>query len=220
MSKNLKRYFFIIFSILLIISFLILGFWQLKRKSYKEDLINRIKAQMKLDEVEYRNNIENKIYRHFKFTGKFDNEKKLYVYGSNSHKETNGYFILTPFIMDNGKKIIVVRGWTKDRMQTFNLAHKDDLSGIIINSDKPGRFTPRADLSNKLFYSFDVEKMAEYLSIDLENFFVIEANNKNLVKTNVNKFITIYNKHIEYIFTWFTLAIFTFIIFITNLKKL
>jgi surfeit locus 1 family protein len=220
MSKNLKRIIFLIFSTILIIIFISLGFWQLKRKAYKQELIEIINQQISLSEVPYSNSVEDKLYRHFKFSGSFNNKDRIFVYGSNEKNGNNGYFILTPFLMDNGNSTLVIRGWTKNIDPYIEMEDKNSFSGILIKPSKSGFFTPNPDLKANIFYSFDIERIKKSLNIDIEDFMVIAISDTNLVKPSLKKFIYVYNMHIEYIFTWFTLAIFTFIILVLNRKKL
>jgi surfeit locus 1 family protein len=220
MCKNLKRIIFIIFSAILIVIFISLGFWQIKRKLYKEEFIKTINKQISLEEIDYNDSIRDKLYRHFKFSGSFNNRDRLFVYSSNGENENNGYFLLTPFLMDNGNTVLVIRGWTKNINHYTELADKNTFSGVLIKPSKSGFFTPAPDLKSNIFYSFDVEKIKKSLNIELTDFIVIEISNANLVKPNVEKFIHVYNRHIEYIFTWFTLAVFTFTMLVFNRKKL
>jgi surfeit locus 1 family protein len=214
MHKNSKRIIFIVFSLILVAIFLSLGFWQLKRKTYKDDLIKNIREQIKFPSIKYEDK-GNIFYRKFEFSGKFDNNIKLFVYGSNKSNQKNGYFFLTSFKLKNGKNILVLREWIQN-IKNLNMKEQNNFEGLVVKSDHLNFFTPNPDLKNKIFYSFDVNHISQSVGINFENFFVIE-NSSNI---NIEKFTTIHNRHFEYIITWFTLAFFTFIMLITNIQKL
>jgi surfeit locus 1 family protein len=218
MKKSSKRIIFIIFSITLIAIFLSLGLWQLKRKIYKDELIIQINNQIALPEIKYQDSEKKILYRNMIFTGNFEDDIKLFIYGSNNENEKNGYFVLMPFRLDSGDLILVVRGWVQNIKDQIEFETKNQIAGLVIKSDRESNFTPEADLKNKVFYSFNIQKISKLLKVKLKDFILIEKFSNS--KVNLDKFIIIYNKHIEYIITWFTLALFTSIILIFNRKNI
>jgi surfeit locus 1 family protein len=222
MKHNSKRNIFTVFSIILILTFLALGFWQLKRKAYKEELLEARNSQAALPEIEYKNIIENKIHRHFTFTGKFCEKSRIFIYGSNNFDQKNGYFVAMPFILDNGGVILVLRAWVKDLKSEIKLKNLEKFSGTVIKSDKANLFTPEPDLKKHVFYCFNIDKINKSLIVNFEDFIVIQKpdNDSRLNYINLDRFFNVYNRHFEYVLTWFSLAFFTFIIFIFYRKKL
>ena len=219
MKQSSKKIIFICFSITMILIFILLGFWQLNRKLYKENLIKIIETQTSLAETKYDPQEKNILYRNFKFSGNFE-DQLLFVYGVNKFDQVNGYFLLMPFVLESGERILVIRGWSRD-IESLRFFDRKEFSGLVVGQDKVGFFTPAPDLNQNIFYSFDVGEINRLLKTDFQDFLVIEQNtNHSLIKVNKNKFINIYNRHFEYIITWFTLALFTTILLVVNRKKL
>jgi surfeit locus 1 family protein len=219
MKQSSKKIIFICFSVTMILIFILLGFWQLNRKIYKENLIKKIEIQTRLTETKYNPEEKDVLYRNFKFSGRFE-DRLLFVYGTNKSNEVNGYFLLMPFILESGQKILVMRGWSRD-IDSVRFFDRKEFSGLVVGTDKAGFFTPAPDLNKNIFYSFDISKINQLLKTDFQDFFIIEKNtNHSFAEVNQNKFINIYNRHFEYIITWFTLAFFTTILLLVNRKKL
>ena len=90
-----------------------LGVWQLQRLTWKENLIATVSGHMtaapvSLDDA-LKLSADDVQYRKVALTGHFDNARENYVFTT----DVNGdpvYHVLTPFITDDGRTLMVDRG--------------------------------------------------------------------------------------------------------------
>ena len=90
-----------------------LGLWQLERAAYKESI--ELKFEQRLGEpyllFSAQQDLSNIEYRKLELRGRFDNTHNLLV-DNQLHQGRAGYYVLTPLLLDDSDKIILVnRGW-------------------------------------------------------------------------------------------------------------
>lgn len=100
---------------LLLILLLNLGFWQLNRAEEKRVLIEKQTQSMKTTSLQLtamtEDNSEKLRYKKATIRGHYDNAHQILL-DNQIFKGKAGYFVFTPFIVENGKKAILVnRGW-------------------------------------------------------------------------------------------------------------
>ena len=218
MNLIFKRNLFIIFAIFVIISFITLAIWQIHRKSQKDALISEIHSQTIMPSINFDNREEggNVFYRKYLFKGKFI-KQNYYIYGSNFESQKNGYFIASPFLLKGGKKILVIKGWSQYPNALIQDNFKE-FEGIIIKKSH-NKYAPFPNLQKNIYYSFDLDYIANNINIESQYFVISTKEMMGLEKINISKFTNIYNRHTEYIITWFTLAFFTFIMTLMYWRK-
>ncbi|MEM7071599.1 MAG: SURF1 family protein, partial [Pseudomonadota bacterium] len=114
---------------------MILGVWQIQRLHWKQDLINRLNAQIKQPAILLDNQIENGEeveFRHFNLDGHFI-DKTYYLIARSANGE-NGFRLISPFIHQNDQTIMIDRGWIKFDMKNLEFAvptGQIQLTGIL-----------------------------------------------------------------------------------------
>ena len=107
---------------------LALGTWQVKRLSWKLDLIERVEARAHADPVDAPAAKEwpalgdpaEYEYRRVKLSGTFLNDREVQVYTVTDLGP--GYWVMTPLKRDDGSSIIVNRGFVpSDRRERYGL---------------------------------------------------------------------------------------------------
>lgn len=202
-------------TIIISISFIILtsfGFWQLYRLKLKQELISHINQKIEKEAVELPKNFlphQDSAYTKYKLHGKFVENKDMFLYGSNFALPSKaGYFILTPFLTDDGEYILVNRGWA----ETKNAPLQNDLKEIVVMLMLPKKAsfaTPNNDLVKNVWLSIDLSEAAHYTGLDLkQNFYLtmIEGND-DLLLPPPKEFTKLRNNHLEYAITWFSLSL-------------
>jgi surfeit locus 1 family protein len=104
-----------IFVILGVIVLVKLGFWQLDRLQQKRDINALMSERWKqepfdLNTQEIPSDLEELEYRHVQATGKFDYAHQILL-SHQTYNETPGSILVTPLILDDGRAILVARGW-------------------------------------------------------------------------------------------------------------
>ncbi|CAL9386968.1 putative SURF1-like protein [Streptomyces sp. enrichment culture] len=95
-----------------------LGFWQLHRHEHKVALNRVIAASLAAEPVPAESLTapgaaveRDKLYRRVTATGHFDTADEVVVRRRTNADDEVGYHVLTPFVLDDGKVLLVNRGW-------------------------------------------------------------------------------------------------------------
>ena len=211
MSKNkfLKYFFFNIIGLLILVS---LGTWQLERLQWKERYINKIVTQMSLPAIYINSNnilkLDNLRYRKIKISGHYLYDKKITIH-SKVYNKIVGKHLVVPFKTNFGY-ILVNRGFVPNNKK-FNIeknTNRIEISGIINLVNKKSYFTPDNDIQNNNWYYINIQDYKEYSKLNLLDFYIIEENNSfEVIPIGSQYNIDIPNDHLQYAFTWFSLAI-------------
>ncbi len=92
-----------------------LGQWQLSRAEYKENIQTLINDRQNLPPIDYElapTNIDEQLYLPVNINGYFDTNHQILL-DNRVVNHAAGYDVYTPFIMNNGKAILINRGWVK-----------------------------------------------------------------------------------------------------------
>ena len=193
-----------------------LGVWQLQRLQWKLGLIAEVNGHMtappvSLDDM-LRLNRDAAQYRRVALSGRFDNSKEAYVFTTGAAGEPV-YHILTPIRTDDGRVLLVDRGYVpKDRRDPATRMPVDGetrLVGVWRVPDAPGAFTPAADALHRIWYARDLRGIAAADHIRLAAPVVIEADaapNPGGWPKGGQTVVSFRNEHLSYAVTWFGLA--------------
>ena len=156
------------FSVLLaFIILLALGTWQMDRKGQKAALLEKLE-RVNDDIIEHQSvninedNLDNWLYRKLQIDGNFISDKSLFVFAHLSEPRGSyggaGYWIVTPFLADNGKLIIINRGFIpQDMIDDFfegkNQYDKEKITGYVRMFEEKNFFTPTTDYDRKIYIS-------------------------------------------------------------------
>ncbi|MDF3302206.1 SURF1 family cytochrome oxidase biogenesis protein [Streptomyces tropicalis] len=105
-------------ALLLIPTMIRLGFWQLHRHDHRQALNKVIDASLAAKPVAAESLTSvggtvahDDIYRRVTAKGRFDTAHELVVRRRTNADDQVGYHVLTPFVLDDGKVLLVNRGW-------------------------------------------------------------------------------------------------------------
>lgn len=201
-----------------------LGAWQVQRLHWKEDLLARMAAQMTapsavlpVSPADWRA----LDYRRFEINGRFRHDLEQ-ILGPRSHRRVSGYHVLTPFVLADGRMLLVNRGWVPQaardpaRRPQGQLDGPQSLSGVLRSDLKRGQWTPDYDAKARLWYWYDVAGIARVSGLKLLPV-VLQADAAELPGglpiagvTNID----IANNHLQYAITWFALAAVALVMFV------
>jgi surfeit locus 1 family protein len=196
-----------------------LGVWQgMIRLPWKLALIatmndHMVAAPVGLDKIVALHG-EEAQYRRVTLHGRFDHAKEAYVFTTGGG--TGVYHVLTPFIVDDGRILIVDRGLvTKEKLDPAmrvagSVSGETQVTGVWRTPDKAGFFTPAPDAAHRVWYSRDLAAIAAADHIALAAPVVIEADaapNPGGWPKGGQTLVDLPNSHLSYAVTWFGLAI-------------
>lgn len=196
-----------------------LGIWQLERLQWKLALIATVNRHMSepalsLDTISSMT-ADQAQYRRVTLRGHFKHNKEAYVFTT----DTEGlpvYHVLTPFVSDDGRMLMVDRGAVpKDRLdpntrRAGNVPGEVQVTGIWRTPDAPGFFTPAPELSHHIWYARDLAGIAAVDQITLSAPVTIEADatpNPGGWPKGGQTVVSFRNQHLSYAITWFGLAV-------------
>lgn len=197
-----------------------LGTWQVFRLQWKDDLIARVDARVHAAPIAAPDNWsqitrENSEYLHVVINGKY-----LYKAQSFSYALTDlgdGYWVMTPMQLEDGKIIYVNRGFVPTaNKDAFAAAAPDNdtvnqrLSGLLRISEPKGAFLRNNIPAQNKWYSRDVAAMAEHAGLHPVAPYFIDADknqSSNALPVSGLTQIKFPNNHLQYAITWYVMAI-------------
>lgn len=214
------------FVIAIVLSFTVLGFWQLGKFYDKQWLVNKTQDQVSKKPIKNITNFDNTIlYSKVRLKGSFIPKKDVHLYAQASGRATDnnnlGYYLLSPFRTTDGKIIMVMRGGFRamHKRVLYYIKNKDyeKLTGILLPNEKTGMLTPGNDIKNNLWFNVDLGTMSKALGLPLENVYLLQVDANNLPDIvspiSMQNHVNVDNNHFVYAMTWFVLGIVVIIMF-------
>jgi surfeit locus 1 family protein len=195
-----------------------LGTWQLERLQWKLALIARVNSHMAaaplpLDAIKAMPP-DAAQYRRVTLDGRFDHTHEAYVFTTDAGDPV--YHVLTPFITEGGRVLMVDRGEVpREKLDpatriSGNPEGRTQVTGVWRVPDAPGAFTPAPDPAHRIWYSRDLKGIAAADRLTLAAPVVIEADsspNPGGLPRGGQTVVSFRNQHLSYAVTWYGLAI-------------
>jgi len=218
-----------------------LGSWQVKRKMWKEELIEAMEERTGAAPVGLPTDVDSVRdldYQRVHVEGTFDHASEnllgprtLLREAFDGNAGDPGMHVITPFTRaDNGQRILVNRGFVPDSHRDAESRPAGQVEGkIMLNAivynpkeGKPNSFVPDNDgggtdrrgrgRGQRIWYWMDLPSLAEALNTDP---ILVEATREATPKggfpTGGQSQITIRNEHMQYIATWYSLSALTLV---------
>jgi surfeit locus 1 family protein len=200
---------------------LFLGVWQMERRAWKIDILDRIAtnqaaAPMTLDEL-LKGDPLRREYGRVRVSGTFLHDKEYYL-AARSLKSKVGMQVVTPLRTDDGMIVLFDRGWIPsekrepDKRAEGQLPGKVELTGIVRRSQIKRQFAPDNDPAKNFWFHVDVPVMRRMAGGQpdpvLDSFF-LEADatpNPGGIPVGGQTRLDIPNDHLQYAITWFLIA--------------
>lgn len=219
-----------------------LGTWQLQRKAWKEDLIRTIEARIHEAPrlIEGTRAALDKVaadeYLPVAIRGRFLHDKERHVFGVEDAKAGGeagaaqegglGWYVFTPFETPQGVVLFVNRGFVPERLKDPALRSEGLLQGevtvegLVRHRPQKGTFEQEGDASRNTYFWRDIEGMARDLGVPAERAelgFYVDARaqppNPGGWPRGGTTRLDIPNRHLEYVLTWFGLALTLVVVF-------
>ncbi len=200
-----------------------LGFWQLRRREWKEALIARIETRAAAAPVDApapgswpQLKPEDYEFRRVRAGGRFELTSFALVFAQppEGSGQEPGVRVLMPLRLEGGGLVIVDRGFVALSKSSAGLwrsspAEPLTIEGLMRPQQSRNAFTPQDTPAKGLWYTADPVKIAADLSLDGAAPFVIEqdpgGHEDGLLRVALAT-PDIPNNHLSYAATWFTLA--------------
>ena len=142
------------------------GFWQLRRKKWKEDLLETRSKHLgdAPMQVSFPLQESDLNFRPAEIKGRFDHSKEMLL--MRKHGELSGYRVITPLFVKKDTGILVNRGWIPLEYKELGTRQERNeevlVSGVIREGESPGKFTPPNNPLFKEWYFIDLDGMSSH----------------------------------------------------------
>ncbi len=206
---------------------LALGFWQVERLFWKQDLIAQRQAAVAAPRVAAPRSLEEARgmeFHHIVDEGVFLHDKEIFL-GATSEAGRQGYQVLTPLLEVGGRTVFINRGFIPAELKDSNKRDVGQIAGTVRiqgllrlpPAERPAWFLPdnRTDLN--YWFWVDLPAMSAADGLDRVAPFYIDAdatpNPGGWPKGGVTRLV-LPNNHLQYAITWFSLAVALIVIYV------
>lgn len=194
-----------------------LGTWQIERLAWKNALISERTSNFAAAPVALTgddNAVEALAWRRVSVTGRFLHDRELFL-AARSLRGNVGYHVLTPLQRDDGRVVLINRGWVgppkKDpaARAAANPPGPVRISGIVTLGAKKAWLGPDNNPSTNTWLWVDLPAMGQHLGTKLLPV-VVEADatpNPGGFPIGGQTRINLPNDHLGYALTWYALAV-------------
>lgn len=199
-----------------------LGAWQLERRAWKLDLIERVEARIHADPVAapgpaaWPRITGDDAYRRVRLEGRFRNDDETLVRAVTALG--GGYWVMTPLVADAGFTVLVNRGFVPEsaRDPATRAAGRVDgetaVTGLLRTSEPGGGFLRANDPAAGRWYSRDVVAIAAASGLsEVAPYFVdaepTAADAGGAAPVGGLTVVSFPNNHLVYALTWLALAL-------------
>jgi len=208
-----------IFATIAFAGFIALGNWQVERRVWKLDLIERAETRSQAAAVALPGRAEwpsitasSHEYLHVQAAGHFLHKAATFVQANTS--QGTGFWALVPLQQADGTLVIINRGFVaKKEDYQSGPDVQVELSGLLRLSEPGGSRGRKNEPENERWFSRDVEAIAKARGLpidDLAPYFIDADYNPSAPSGEPIGGLTIisfYNHHLVYAITWYTLAL-------------
>ena len=207
-----------LFAVPTFVILILLGSWQVQRMSWKQDIIASFEQQMAKQPVMPPLGIKKDTdwrYTRVRAKGRFLHDKEILLTGR-TFEGTAGFHVVTPFLFDGGRIVLVNRGWVPEKLRERKSRPQTTPTGIVVmegilrEDNRKGYFVPENEPKNEVWLYVNTKQIAEYREIGLvPGYYIDELRAPGPYKLPIGAAgkIEIRNEHLKYAVTWFLLAI-------------
>lgn len=206
-----------------------LGTWQVKRRKWKLDLIEKLQSRTNAPIIDLPNDLselESLEYQRVRIRGTFDHSHELYVLprsliqpdDNRSHLMSGsgpgpGVHVVTPFhLSDRNMTIMINRGWVPRKKS--NPANRTagqiegelELVGVVRKTENRQQFGAANVPERNQWFHRDIEAMSNVLHTEP---IFLDADKSSTVRGGPiggQTRVSLRNEHFSYILTWYTLS--------------
>ncbi len=193
------------------------GSWQLQRLDWKETLIAEREAGMAAAAINLPATAElaSFVHRRVAVAGSFLHDSEL-SFGARVHEGVSGIEILTPLRLEDGRIVLVNRGWVPlklaDRSRRPESLDRGRVAvaGVLRPAQhSTGWLGPRNDAAAGHWFFYEVAAMARHLGLDLPPVVIEALPSSDPARLPVGRMpaTSLTSHHLQYAITWYALAL-------------
>ncbi|MBA8903388.1 SURF1 family protein [Phyllobacterium sp. P30BS-XVII] len=193
-----------------------LGVWQLERRVWKLDLIERVGQRVGAPVTSapgpdtWPGISDEDAYRHISVSGRFLQNRDTLVKAVT--ERGSGYWLMSPFQTDDGFTVLINRGFVPEGAAEGSWQETADteVTGLMRMTEPKGGFLRRNDPFADRWYSRDVGAIATAKSLGAVAPYFIDADANMRSRQPPIGGLTVIrfaNNHLVYAITWFVLAL-------------
>ena len=140
------------------------GFWQLRRKKWKEGVIQERKDRVYSEPLPVGLPLPAlEEFTPVSIQGTLQHQKEMLILKKNGGR--NGFSVITPLLCPSGQSILVNRGWIPMDLKALpsraELNTDTSVTGVLRKSSAQGKFTPANSPSIEEWYYIDIPQMSK-----------------------------------------------------------
>ena len=202
-----------------------LGSWQVKRLIWKENLIAKVEERIEQTPVSVTGMTQDEMraetsnYLPAFAEGTFDHSAEVFFF-TTGKGGASGWNIHTPLKMQDGRTLIINRGFVLNALKEAGLRKEGQIEGPVKITgllrvpvkEKPNSFFPDNDMQKREFFWRDHPAMASLMGNEIQKEFLpvfLDANereNPGGWPKGGATIVSFSNSHLQYAITWFGLA--------------
>jgi len=195
-----------------------LGTWQILRMQWKQNLIDNATEKISQPVAELpddisESNISQYEFRRVSCTGTYMKGLAMPI-GPRANEGRNGFYLVAPFRLANGKTILVNRGWVpKESLKSYiskEITGETEVVGFMKKPiEKHSSLTPQNKPEINEWYYLDGPTMASYVgALPIVINAISENPNQDtkIVRFTPDVESMFFNKHLSYVATWYSLS--------------
>ena len=199
------------------ILFIALGTWQIERLHWKDGLIAQRSAGVTAPPTTLPHALDQARALEFHNVivhGAFRNDGELYL-NAISKDGKPGYHVLTPFRLDDGRFILIERGFVPENRKMPESRPAGQIEGdtavtglLRVPAAKPSWFLPDNEPDRNRWFYLDLSAMASAVHLALLPFYVDADStpNRDGFPVGGQTNLDLPNDHLQYAITWYALA--------------
>ncbi|CAO6128383.1 COG3346 Uncharacterized conserved protein [Candidatus Pelagibacterales bacterium] len=204
-----------IFFIFIVLS---LGTWQFFRLNSKSQLISDLENNLKRNSIDFNVDIDKEYTK--VILKKKNLKSKIFLYHLN--KGEIGFKVIVPYEVNSSLVVLVDKGWIrKDKINSIknSLLNDDIIEGYTKKIREKKLFTPKNNIKEDFLYSVEIDNLRKSLNKNIYPLLIIQTSKtkKDIIPNDYH--IGLSNNHLQYVITWYGLALFTIIFFLYYRRK-
>ena len=196
-----------------------LGSWQVQRLAEKTDIIADFSARTSAtpqDLPDANLDLAELDFQRISTSGVFRHDREVFLTGR-TYEGNAGFHVITPFEAQDGKMILVNRGWVSEayrepETRQFSMTSGiTELNAIIRRPQRKGYFVPENEPDNGFWFTLKPDEIAAFLQADdmITSYYVDAIREGEVITLPIAAEIKINipNAHLNYALTWYGLAL-------------
>lgn len=206
----------------LVVLFVNLGFWQLRRLEQRRDYVAEVQERAMLEPARLEEALRGEFleYRTVTATGVFDAGEEVLLRGRSLDGQP-GYNILTPLVLGDGSAVLVERGWVSYGTETVPVVGAPPPAGEVAVTGRlrepggpaEGTFGPRDPAEGELeqTYYVDVQRLQPQMPYELVPAYIelvtVEPPHPAELPLPLPEPVLDEGPHLGYAIQWFSFAV-------------